>query len=43
MKGYVMEYFISVLALIVSIMKVIVMWLKFKECKKAKETQTKTK
>ena len=43
MKGYVMETLFAVLALIVSIMKVIVMWLKFKECKKAKETQTKTK
>jgi len=43
MKGYGMETLFSVLALIVSIMKIIVMWLKFKECKKAKETQTKTK
>jgi hypothetical protein len=43
MEGYMMETLFSVLALIVSIMKIIVMWLKFKECKKAKETQTKTK
>ena len=38
-----MEYIISVLALAVSVVKVTLMWLDYRDCKKAKRTQTKTK
>ena len=41
-QGYIMEV-ISVLALIVSVAKVTIMWWSYRDCKKAKETQTKTK
>ena len=43
LKGYDMEYIISVLALIVSVVKTALMWFDYKDCKKAKRTQTKTK
>jgi len=42
MKGYAMEYFISVLAIVVSVVKIILMWLDYRDCKKQR-TQTKTK
>ena len=38
MKGYVME-FISVFALIVSIVKTIFIWLNYRDCKRGRDTK----
>ena len=39
LKGYDMEYIISVLALVVSVVETALMWLDYKDCEKAKRTQ----